>query len=105
MHSSLHIVTHVFVCVFSPGGSFTVVENVTEEVQSLRNRVELLEKVHERTHEHVLKLTNKSYLHCCLPRNLSDLCIHVQLKTQLLFNHPTKHALKYHTCTLAYHQS
>ncbi|XP_013874821.1 epidermal growth factor-like protein 7 [Austrofundulus limnaeus] len=27
-----------------PGGSFSLVENVTEEVQSLRNRVELLEK-------------------------------------------------------------
>lgn len=32
----------------SAGGTLGLVENVTEEVQSLRNRVELLEKVREK---------------------------------------------------------
>lgn len=32
----------------SAGGRLGLVENVTEEVQSLRNRVELLEKVREK---------------------------------------------------------
>lgn len=49
----------------STGGRFGLVENVTEEVQSLRNRVELLEKVHrKKTHAHMFqhKRTNKSHL-------------------------------------------
>lgn len=37
----------------SAGGTLGLVENVTEEVQSLRNRVELLEKVHEHMFEHI----------------------------------------------------
>lgn len=38
---------------FSVDGKFGSVDNVTEEVQSLRNRVELLEKVHKNTRDHV----------------------------------------------------
>lgn len=46
---------------FSIDGKFGLVENVTEEVQSLRNRVELLEKVHRKTHEHVFKHIKATY--------------------------------------------
>lgn len=53
------------VCMVSAGGRLGLVENVTEEVQRLRNRVELLEKVREKntwTHVQTQAHTNKSHL-------------------------------------------
>lgn len=57
---------HTLMCMsafvwFSIDGKFGLVENVTEEVQSLRNRVELLEKVHRKTQEHMFNHIKATY--------------------------------------------
>lgn len=95
------------ICMVCTGGRFSLVENVTEEVQSLRNRVELLEKVREKIHKHTfqhkrIKATYPDTLRHRSPWTPLVLFCLYDVKPLLIFNPQTKDSLKRQTCFLQF---